>query len=93
MCSTDLIHFFCYHSTQASAIDTHLCYLSTQACARVPVKVQPYSKYGQSTELVSQEALCLEVLDRELSPENYKDYFRTLLYLEEHERQRFLTKE
>ena len=57
------------------------------------MKVQPYSKYGQSTELVSQEALCSEVLDRELSPENYKDYFRTLLYLEEHERQRFLTKE
>ena len=35
----------------------------------------------------------MEALDGELSPECYKDRFRTLLYLEEHERLSFLTKQ
>lgn len=66
---------------------------TTQVSARVPVEVQHCSVYGQNTKLVPQEELCMEVLDGELSPDCYKDRFRTLLYLEEHERQNFLTKE
>ena len=71
-----------------------LPYMSPQATAGEPVQVQPYSTYGHTNyKLVPLEQLYVEVLDGELSPECYKDYFRTLLYLEEHERQNFLTKE
>ena len=66
---------------------------ATPVPVRVPVEVQRCSVYGYSAKLVPQEELCMKVLDGELSPECYKDHFRTLLYLEEHQRQNFLTEE
>ena len=71
-----------------------LLYISLQVSAEEPIQVQHHSSYGHANyKLVPLEQLHIEVLDGELSPECYKDYFRTLLYLEEHERQKFLTKE
>ena len=81
------------------ALQFNYCTLSvTQVTDTLPAKgaiveAQQCSVYGHSTELVPQEELYMEVLDKELSPECYKDRFRTLLYLEEHQRQNYLTKE
>ena len=52
--------------------------------------VQEVSTYDRSCKIVANEHLRQSVLEDELSAGNYKDWFRTLLYMEENRRTEIL---